>query len=1091
MVFKRTKPYFLFIFFLCNSLLYSQPFIQNTTIIGLPNLGNTKFFFGDIDNDKDLDILISGTDSNNDYITKLFLNHTNGIFTDISLPVPAAIINGDAAFCDINHDGYLDFIITGETELPNVKKVTYCYRNNTDKTFSRMNTGIDSVSKSTTKWFDYDRDGDLDLFLAGETNISNGLGGYISTTKIYLNNRNFSFSAITTSGIPSFSSGDASIVDFNQDNLKDIIIMGVDNNNQRITEIYYQDYVGKFSPQGFGLLRMANGDVEVGDYDQDGDIDISVSGRTSPSQYFTKIYQNINGLSMLDVVPNLTGVINGTSKWIDFDHDGDLDMAICGDDGNIINGRSVHLYQNQGNNVFTTISHPITPIFDGDLNFMDYDLDGDLDAFLSGFGPSNRITQLYKNTITNVNTIPSAPVITTKQISEDSVKLNWNYAFDDHTNNLSLSYNCWITTNKQTFSISSPQSHSTTGFHFLRQDGFYTTTTTGWIKNLSVGKYYYKINAIDNNQMGSSYSFIDSFTICKSVRLGKDTAICKQKTIALQAGSGTDIVQWYSEINNTSALGFIYTQTITGTDTISVRLQNIFGCVLKDTIIAKMNPLPVKISPSDIDICFNQTFQLFQNSTSDIVQWKYNNGLSSLTGRTFTGIAKKKDTIYVELQTSFFCTNKDTIRIDTLKLPRFNLGIDTSVCKGQQSIAFSVTGVNIINWSSPTSILGQNVSFIQFDTLLSPKTLFAEAIAPNTCRWKDTINIAINSIPTVNAGIDTTICHGFTYTLGGQNTGSGGAGGYTFEWSPRSLIPTFVSANPITSTLTNSQLFVVTITDALLCFDLDSILVKVNPVTTINSGIDREICLYDKTMLGGIPTAKNSRYPYTYYWYDFENYSSTVPNPLVSPPTTTTYRLIVTTSINKYECKPDTGFVKITVNPLPVPYTDPFDADTTVGFQEDVQLKAFGGISYEWSNASLLSNVMIQTPIFISPTANELFVVTVTDNKGCKQKDSIHVFVKTELFVPSLFSPNNDQSNDFFTIHGTGIKEFTLTVFDRYGQLIYDSGLVSELKSSAWQGWDGKKDGIDISQGNYQWTISGMFYSGESINKKGAITLIR
>ena len=89
-----------------------------------------------------------------------------------------------------------------------------------------------------------------------------------------------------------------------------------------------------------------------------------------------------------------------------------------------------------------------------------------------------------------------------------------------------------------------------------------------------------------------------------------------------------------------------------------------------------------------------------------------------------------------------------------------------------------------------------------------------------------------------------------------------------------------------------------------------------------------------------------------------------------------------------------------------------------------------------------------------------------------------------ELFIPEIFSPNNDLVNDIFYIRGKGISGILLRIYDRWGEMIFESTNINE-------GWDGRFKGKLMNSGVYVYQREGVFFDGEEINKKGDITLVR
>lgn len=122
--------------------------------------------------------------------------------------------------------------------------------------------------------------------------------------------------------------------------------------------------------------------------------------------------------------------------------------------------------------------------------------------------------------------------------------------------------------------------------------------------------------------------------------------------------------------------------------------------------------------------------------------------------------------------------------------------------------------------------------------------------------------------------------------------------------------------------------------------------------------------------------------------------------------------------------------------------------------------------------------------ITISPDVSTTYVVTGRDAQGCIGQDSVQINVSSSepIFIPSLFSPNNDNRNDRFIVHGECIQEIVLQVFDRAGNLLYETDDIIEATQV---GWDGVHNGKDQPAGKYLWRISGSSISGEPLLYEG------
>jgi len=79
-----------------------------------------------------------------------------------------------------------------------------------------------------------------------------------------------------------------------------------------------------------GLQGVSNSSVTWGDYDNDMDMDVLISGEISGGAIITKLYNNDQG-SFNEVDSDFTGIKNGSVQWGDYDNDGDLDILATGD----------------------------------------------------------------------------------------------------------------------------------------------------------------------------------------------------------------------------------------------------------------------------------------------------------------------------------------------------------------------------------------------------------------------------------------------------------------------------------------------------------------------------------------------------------------------------------------------------------------------------------------------------------------------------------------------------------------------------------------------------------------------------------------
>jgi len=150
-------------------------------------------------------------------------------------------------------------------------------------------------------------------------------------------------------------------------------------------------------------------------------------------------------------------------------------------------------------------------------------------------------------------------------------------------------------------------------------------------------------------------------------------------------------------------------------------------------------------------------------------------------------------------------------------------------------------------------------------------------------------------------------------------------------------------------------------------------------------------------------------------------------------------------------------------------------------------LRATGAETYTWlpRDGSIIDQSASGDVITIKPDVKTVYKVTGKNAQGCSQTDSVTIDVQYDIFIPSLFSPNGDGSNDKFIVHAKGISNIDLRVFDRAGNLLYRTTDVTQATEI---GWDGKSNGQEQPIGMYVWAIEGKFANGNPIKYKNKDT---
>lgn len=310
------------------------------------------------------------------------------------------------------------------------------------------------------------------------------------------------------------------------------------------------------------------------------------------------------------------------------------------------------------------------------------------------------------------------------------------------------------------------------------------------------------------------------------------------------------------------------------------------------------------------------------------------------------------------------------------------------------------------------------------------------------------LRVIINPKPVTTATNNGPVCERTIVNL----TATGGS---QYQWSG----PNGFSGSGSPLQLTNIQLnqagkYYVTVTNAVVCSNIDSTVVTVNPAPLASTSFaNASICIGDSIQLqaaGGPP----------YNWIPSAGLSNaTIFNPKASPSQTTTYSVIVT---NTSGCA-DTATTTITFTS---PATVNAGPDKAILKGQRIQLSGTvsgQGISYSWSPPLYINDIYSTQP-FVNPYSDFSYILTAVS--GCNTvADTMFVKVYNDLYIPNAFTPDGNGTNDTWNINALeAFPGFELFIFNRYGQLVFKT-------TSAPVAWDGNCNGKPCMNGVYTYVI--------------------
>jgi predicted nucleotidyltransferase len=543
------KIFLITLTFVFAAFLNAQVFIDVNA--GLTGISNSYIAWGDYDNDSDLDILMCGQTTSGTPVTKIY-NNDNGSFTNINAGL-AGVTKGAAVWGDYDIDGDLDILITGE----NSDNKTFLYRNDNGN-FTEVSNNFEYFGDySFAAWGDYDNDGDQDICITGNWK-----------TKIYRNNDDHSFS---DSEIPLFdlSGGRADWADYDGDGDLDLLLTGDTGGGKKA--YIYKNNDGTFEEILLEITGLGSGAVKWGDYDSDGDFDILIMGFDDYIEQRAFVYRNDGNDVFTNIYAGLAPVAMGSAAWGDFDNDGDLDIALTGKLAGCGSFTSA-VYENVGNDFFNQVNNAnLTAAERSFVCWGDFDNDSDLDLILSGINSGgSSFTTVYRNDGSLPNFAPGIPENLSFTASGGEVVLSWDKANDTQTPQDGLTYNVCLGSQSGVYDIISPSAMNT-GYREIPAFGNTSLNNMMKIKGLVEGDtYYWTVQTLDNTFEGSEFAPEQSFTVIytgvsqmeeQAFSLSPNPSTGKFEISNLKVNTGNAIIKIYDKTGK-----IMKKLTVSGTD---------------------------------------------------------------------------------------------------------------------------------------------------------------------------------------------------------------------------------------------------------------------------------------------------------------------------------------------------------------------------------------------------------------------------------------------------------------------------------------------------------------------------------------------
>lgn len=470
------------------------------------------------------------------------------------------------------------------------------------------------------------------------------------------------------------------------------------------------------------------------------------------------------------------------------------------------------------------------------------------------------------------------------------------------------------------------------------------------------------------------------------------------------------------------------------------------------------------------------------NTQSDIigVLWDFGNGQTSAENAPSLSIG---GSVNLLVQLTLFSSDGciDSIsRPVSVVLPELELPDTLRACAGQGIYLNPDADASLIYSWTPTTGLDNPSSP---NPLANPNVLTTYQVTvgvPNSnCEIVRELTVIPVAAPQLSLPADTTYCGGSLLLF--ADSDQPGEVSWALDDSFNELI---ANTPELMVTPTGNTTYFVRLSVENGCEVIDSVSVNFSGIQ-ISLDPPTTLCVGDTLLIRATNLGDD---PLTYIWSPESaivagNGTNEV---LVSPAVTGPINLLVS---NGFGCVLDTSVQVSIFNYVP-PLTVVPSIDTIFS-GESVQLTATEstGYTYLWGPAGGLSANQIFNPV-ASPEQTTLYELVVRDANGCINRAQALIVVLNAIcrepyvFVPNAFTPNGDNLNDAFNVEGSQVEEMYLAVYDRWGELVFESQDRS-------RGWDGSFRGKALAPDVYGYYIKLRCIGGEEYIKTGNVTLLR
>jgi len=607
--------------------------------------------------------------------------------------------------------------------------------------------------------------------------------------------------------------------------------------------------------------------------------------------------------------------------------------------------------------------------------------------------------------------------------------------------------------------------------------------------------------------------------------------ICSGTTAMLMASSLTvaqPVFTWYSDASLTVPVftGPTYNVSLTTTTSFYVTVKGTDKCentaADAKVITVNVNPLATAtdiIITGNTAVCTGASTVITASSTTvinPVFTWYSDAALTNISyvGAAYTTpVLNANTTYYITVKGDNKCENAPSavrvvqVTVSGIPASPVILSNGTSICSG------NATTLNIQNpqagatyewYNAPTGgdLLTTGTSFTT-PVLTTGTNYYVQAIGAGGClnpagRTMVAVSVSPQPLVPVIAGNNVNVCSGSSTSLVITNIQSN----VTYNWYTAATGGTIsgTGATFITPSLTsNTTFYVEAVSGSCISNSRTPVNITVLPLPAAPAAVGAANAL----ICAGSTAVINVNSPeasLTYRWYTASSGGTVLAQgSTFTTPSLTANTIFYVESISASGCSSATR-TPVTITVLPVLQAPVVRVQgTTPNSVTFTWNPVAGAAAYEVStdNGSswqASSNGATSTSHLISglkPGQAVVILVRATGQSTCQTSANSTALtgkaenpLGNEVYIPNVFTPNNDGKNDIFLAYGTTIAAMNMNIYTQWGQLIYQV-------NSTTTGWDGTYKGVAQPNGVYVYVIEVELTDGTRVLKKGTVTLIR